>query len=66
SEAVRSDKQKQADLAAQMEKIFEDQVLNVPVFEPESYTMFSDRTKLAVKTNLPGINWGIGYIDIVK
>jgi Bacterial extracellular solute-binding proteins, family 5 Middle. len=64
SEAVRGDKQKVADLAAQMEKIFFDQVLNVPVFQVQKYTMFSEKVKTPVKLSQPGLEWGFAFMDI--
>ncbi len=66
TDAVRADKQKVAELSAKMEKIFRDEVLNVPVFQVQNYVLLSERLKAPANTNLPGLGWGWKFADIVK
>lgn len=67
SDAVRSDNDKVAKLAARMEKIFFDEVLSVPVIQVQNYVLISDRVRTATIDNQPGFaTWGWEFADIVK
>lgn len=63
-EEYRVNPQLMVEKTAELEKIFEEDVINVPVIQEYSYTMYSDRVKLPVKEYVPGLGFGTVYGDI--
>lgn len=67
SDEARGDNERVAKLAAQMERIFRDEVLSIPVIQVQNYVLISDRVQTACLENQPGFaTWGWEFADIVK
>jgi len=49
---------------AELERIYLAKVINIPIVQEVSYTLFSDRIELPVNTYIPGYGWGTLYGDI--
>lgn len=50
----------------ELEMIYLEDVVNVPVIQTVSYTLFSERLQLPIDTYIPGFGWGYQYGDIVE
>lgn len=66
SEEVRLDEVKRAEYAMEMEKLYIEDVLALPIFEVINKSIFSDRMVLPVDTYQSGLGWGIKYFDIAE
>jgi oligopeptide transport system substrate-binding protein len=64
TEEYRLDQKKTVAATIEMEKIFLNEVLAVPVYEAVSRTMFAPRVKLPLKDYVPSVGWGYMYSDI--
>ena len=52
--------------AYELEKIYLEDVVNVPVVQNVAYTLFSERLEVPMQTYIPGFGWGTNYGDIVE
>lgn len=66
TEEVRINSQLMVEKTAELEKIYIEDVINVPVGQSYSYTLFSDRIKLPVKDYVPGFGFGTMFSEIVE
>ena len=57
---------KQLEEAYKLEMIYLEDVVNVPVVNNVSYTLFSERLEVPMQTYIPGFGWGAEYGDIVE
>ena len=58
--------EKQLEEAYKLEMIYLEDVVNVPVVNNVSYTLFSERLEVPMQTYVPGFGWGTNYGDIVE
>lgn len=65
TEEARMDEAKTAMLAQQMERIYINDVLALPVFQIVDKDIFSERLITPVDTYISGLGWGIPYFDII-
>ena len=56
----------QMEAAYELEKIYLEDVVNVPVVQNVAYTLFSERLEVPMQTYIPGFGWGTNYGDIVE
>ena len=63
-EEVRLDENRLVELAQEIEQIYIEDVLAIPVFEVVNKCMFSDRVITPVDTYVSGLGWGEKYFDI--
>ena len=63
-EEVRLDENRLVELAQEIEQIYIEDVLAIPVFEVVNKCMFSDRVVTPVDTYVSGLGWGEKYFDI--
>ena len=61
---AHEDYQLTGDKASDLEKIYLDKVIHIPVCQEVGYELYSDRVVLPMKQYLPVIGWGLPYGDI--
>ena len=66
TDEIRTDEVKNAEIAQQMEQIYINDVLALPVFQVVEKAIFSDRLVTPVDTYVSGLGWGVRYFDIVE
>ena len=66
TDEIRTDEVKNAEIAQQMEQIYINDVLALPVFQVVEKAIFSDRLVTPVDTFVSGLGWGVRYFDIVE
>lgn len=49
-----------------LEEVYLEKVINIPIVQEVSYTLFSDRLVLPVSTYIPGFGWGTIFGDIAE
>ena len=66
TEEVRLDPQLMVEMTAELEEIYIEDVINVPIGQQRTYVIFSDRMDLPVTEYVPNFGYGTMYADIVK
>lgn len=66
TEEVRLDEKRLVEIAQEIEQIYIDDVLALPVFEVVNKCMFSERVITPVESYVSGLGWGEKYFDLAE
>lgn len=66
SEEVRLNPELMVEMTAELEKIYLEDVINIPLHQYYSYTIVADRIKLPCAEYIPGFGYGFMFADIVE
>jgi len=65
TEESRLDPQRHIELTAELERIFLDQVMQIPLWQLVTHTLYSERVTTVFDEWVPILGWGIMYADVV-